>query len=448
MFEFSWAFKVRTFVLIYSLFSVSFQLLGQSPDVASINRVIESPVSMYSGAPQIGLPLGGISGRSLRVGVGLSYNPSGVRVEDYGSWTGINWNLSAGGMISRSVQGIDDFAENGFYNVGVESLDGIDSNCEWPVRREDLHDHVEAVLNDQKDSGADVFYFSMPGGSGKFIFNSANEPVVLNQFGITIEKPEEVNDNGLWTITTLDGTKYIFGGSAQIEKSGDVITAWYLNKIISTIGEEASFYYDPVTYTVPVPDYPTRYHLLGKESGSSCESFDESGGGGDLTIRTKYLNRIVINESVVKFSTFPRCDLRGGRALEKVQIFQNNDELVKEYRLAYECDFDNQRLWLTSVQEVGGSGAAYRPTKFQYYNKELLPPITSSAQDHWGFYNGATNASLIPAFNTSPDFYFEGANRDTHLDKIRYGTLQSVTYPTGGVTEYEFEPHEYEPIPQ
>jgi len=71
---------------------------------------------------------------------------------------------------------------------------------------------------------------------------------------------------------------------------------------------------------------------------------------------------------------------------------------------------------------------------FSYYQKENLPGYMANKSDHWGYYNN-TYANLNYA-----DYY---GYRNPMASVLKYGILTKISYPTGGYTEFEFEPHDY-----
>jgi hypothetical protein len=75
---------------------------------------------------------------------------------------------------------------------------------------------------------------------------------------------------------------------------------------------------------------------------------------------------------------------------------------------------------------------------FEYNNWGLLPSFTSKSYDHFGYYNGKI-------YNDYPISVGAGysSNRDTDIEKVKYGSLTKITYPTGGYTTFEYEPHRY-----
>ena len=95
----------------------------------------------------------------------------------------------------------------------------------------------------------------------------------------------------------------------------------------------------------------------------------------------------------------------------------------------------NERLSLSSVRTVAGynDGGKY---SFEYNSLKLPNRYCSESSDRWGF-NGRN-------FSVPPKSYHTLHSRrapDTTLMKAEI--IQKITYPTGGVTEYVFEPHTY-----
>ena len=73
---------------------------------------METEVSYYTGTPNISLPLPSLQGKSITVSMSLTYDASGIRVDQLATWVGLGWNLNVGGMITRQVNGLpDDFIQ-------------------------------------------------------------------------------------------------------------------------------------------------------------------------------------------------------------------------------------------------------------------------------------------------------------------------------------------------
>ena len=96
------------------------EVIPPSPTVAGLMRFEEVPVNLYTGAPSISIPL---FSKPLHSGMGmsvqLSYNTSGIRIDERSGWTGTGWTLMAGGSISRTVKHLPDDINNTGTKVGT-----------------------------------------------------------------------------------------------------------------------------------------------------------------------------------------------------------------------------------------------------------------------------------------------------------------------------------------
>ncbi|HEY1212572.1 MAG TPA: hypothetical protein VGE93_02965, partial [Bryobacteraceae bacterium] len=111
---------------------------------------------------------------------------------------------------------------------------------------------------------------------------------------------------------------------------------------------------------------------------------------------------------------------------------------------AYNLHTDAYRLRLDSIQEIScNAPQSIPPYRFSYIS-EHLPRRLSFGVDHWGYANGQdNNTGLVPTFTQiiggAPQVT-NGANRDAAWPAMRAGSLQQITYPTGGSTAFDFEP--------
>lgn len=151
----------------------------------------------------------------------------------------------------------------------------------------------------------------------------------------------------------------------------------------------------------------------------------------------------------------------------KTITFGNNDNHPDYIGM----DVYYKRLRLSSLQEFGETNYVQRsPYTFIYKyddytgnSEHKLSHRLSLQRDLWGFYNAASsNNTLIPALYVYDDIfrdgrkfsvynlnkagnhhYLEGANRLPNANLMDVGSLTKIIYPTGGYTEYEYEPHTF-----
>ncbi len=79
-----------------------------SPTAASLGKFGDIPVNLYTGTPNIEIPLYTVHGRTLQLPITLRYHASGIKVEEIAGWVGLGWALDAGGVITRTVKGLPD----------------------------------------------------------------------------------------------------------------------------------------------------------------------------------------------------------------------------------------------------------------------------------------------------------------------------------------------------
>lgn len=101
-----------------------------SPNASSLGQFGDVPVSLYTGTPNISIPIYKISERDVELDINLQYNAKGVRVEDVPGWVGQNWVLNAGGVITRSVRGTA-FDELNFFRDKDINLRTSPTHMQW-----------------------------------------------------------------------------------------------------------------------------------------------------------------------------------------------------------------------------------------------------------------------------------------------------------------------------
>ena len=242
-----------------------------SPESAVVNRFKDIAVNSFTGTAIVPLPLYTLQDGSLSVPISLNYNASGMKTHEVASWSGVNWALSAGGMISRQVRGIPD---EGKLDINTWSSSYNRKGYYWDGFKNNI-----STVND--DTEPDVFYMNINGQSYKFMYKYSGEPrfIFFPDADIQVTPIFQFISGTVGRFTKFevlmpDGTKYIFGDGAY-EKSAEVdvkfaqaesihpgaskwnhywrneavTSAWYLKKIISPYGQEINFDYDNAQYS-------------------------------------------------------------------------------------------------------------------------------------------------------------------------------------------------------
>jgi YD repeat-containing protein len=412
-----------------------------SPNAASLGLYGEIPVSHYTGVPDISIPLYEENIHNFMLPVSLSYHASGVRPDQRPGWVGLNWTLFAGGAITRQVRNAPDELNNPLRWDKFEDHEG------YYFKYDRLNDNswnsktflTYTATNDMlvvSDLEPDIFSFSFPGYSGQFYLDHqrnwvvrCNKPVKVEFDGIFLETPFNRKKTIIYnignfpcfkgfTITTENGTKFIFGGVTeaidfsigfmrQYEDEWEA-TAWHLTKIILPNGQEISFSYERGGFNCQL--YYALQHELGYSaegsgglfnpvgpcSGSTYSSF-VSGYSGHL-IAPVYLSQINTGRSLLEFHRSKSNELNYGQA----EIFDHMYNVWGGTTKEAPYDPDND------------AGKAFLPYLLIYRN----PPGAS---------DGGKDEDEIPEYLRA---YWDSKERRPYpecLNELKWDKLDSIT---------------------
>lgn len=439
----------------------TFNVLPPAPEATAAFKFSEVPVSLYSGLPNISIPLYDIKLKQLSIPIELSYHARGVRVDEIASRTGLGWALNYGGMISRQTNDQPDDAATGYLNQGYYGRDVFNDAIE---ANRMYNDYIQHSI----DMVPDYFLFNFCGRSGKFVLTQGSREAVQQKYSdVAIEPVEGLNGILGWKIVDDYGNTYYFGqskdgrkaadydlsstnyryshlsGLAVLGTSGDqYVNTWHLMEIETPFNERVHFYYEDEYPLV----YRRSYDRLEEGFLTSYFSKNES--------VEHQISSIHFNTGIIEFSrTEDREDLIGARRLNHVRLKDTDGKVVKSYEFKYDYTTSpvdenvlpylgtaepasSKRLFLKRIIEKGEDGEPKPPYIFQY-NAQLLPNRFSSRQDGWGYYNGHANGPFLSFFTYSG----HPVRREVNGSLSGAGLLEKITYPTGGSTEFHYEPN-------
>lgn len=445
-------------VMALGAFSQDLQdMMPPSPTAASIIKAGEINANKFTGTPNISIPLYSVGYHNMSVPISLSYDARGIKVDDVPGWVGTNWSLSAGGVITRSVRGLaDDRVSEGYFT----SRPAFESGGLTKV------DEFRRYDRGERDGDPDMYNFSFPGGSGKFMIDHNKKIHVFPHQKLRVEFLTGTTVDGGFKITTTSGTTYTFDAVeyTQVSSSGNLsgdsyVSSWYLTKMENAIypGKQITFSYVDlplISNMVKLKSYSaTRYYHGGGYFPAGQQTVISTRFG---SYETKRLTGIQWGTGSVDFvASTERLDLAGDNHLDKIIVKDNLGAVIKEYALNYGYYGGENKLRLDSVQEFGDNQTSYPPYVFTYEGSDL-PDYNATGQDYWGYYNGKdNNLDLLPiqwvdvfeSFPPTPawDFFYRIGNADRQPVEsfLKKGLLQTITYPTGGTSEFEMESHRY-----
>lgn len=452
-----------------------YSIIPPSPEVSSLMKYTEIPVSYFSGLPQIDIPIYELKEGKLSVPISLNYHGGGIKVTEVEGEVGLGWALMAGACISRTVYGHPDDIMNSHDARGLFNLRPEDNSLrQYIIGKGTLYDPSDYIANGPNltkitgwnknyedglaDMANDVYQISGMGLSGTFIYNDSKNLVLSSSSGISVQ-PSMVNRvvPSEYVITDAAGTKYYFGqqeftkyeysyGIPTAEKQKDSIeyvSAWHLTKIKNIENDSIIFYYKSkgrkdVNYGGSQTCYYSSQSLL---SGYISDFVSSS---GRVRYKPQALIAIQSNSAIVRFSYDEAMDHVTGIGVYRYEepVPKKEKQYVFDYSHFTEADRQKQPLKLDAIREISAVNAQESNTlySFGYYDDGRLP-FEFAYQDFCGYFNDGKNTFLVPYINVDHPGW--SANRDVNIEASLYGSLTSITYPTGGKTLFQWEPHEF-----
>ncbi|MHC0446333.1 RHS repeat domain-containing protein [Flavobacterium sp. 3-218] len=491
-------------ILLISLIFISLFAHSQdridipSPQTYDFIRYGNIPVSQYTGSLNLSIPIYKYSDNDFSFGVDINYNSSGFKPNKRSSAVGLDWYINAGGSITRSIEGLpDDVVDqsitcSGCLEVITSGYYALAKQKAFLNRSLNTSDYV--FLPDIKirynsknyETSPDMFNFNFMGYSGKFFFDLNGEVRVIadGNFKVDLSKfaaqrcnaathESELVDSEI-TITDSKGYVYTFGGSKKyLEYSMGLdldhdyglapkITSWNLRKVKAPNGRELIYEYK--NFNNPSGTTSDTQHYLLNAGNWFNLSYNETTGQGlggprsgryHTATKTSYLEKIIIDKTTINFDyvendfTFYNTSDLGSIGLNQ-RFNQKNLKLnaiqvkydtqsVKEFNFKYQNYYN--RVFLTDIEEKFGN-----PYKFTYKQNQILPNPLTNSKDYWGFWNGGndTGELQLPTFNFSQsgDIQYTSSIQEPN-SYSNTAVLTSVTYPTKGTSEFEYELHSY-----
>ena len=488
---------MRKYVFTFGLFINIILMFGQNgnfapdfnpkpPEVNSLLKFIETPVSHSTGLINFNIPIYEIKQGDINYKIDLSYNSSGVRVNERASWVGMGFGINQP-QISRNIKGQpDDY--NGFIyetNFLVDNIyDVLPTNATASMKlHKTAYDLAKAGLIDLE---SDQYNLVLPTGESLQFYFSQSRPI-NSPYGEIIQVPVTANRiipvffNGLikgWVVTDVNGFIYEYESGnktistnsygVKIESLPDLstgstkssyTTSWMLKTIISPTGKKINFTYDSYYYE--------DCNLVSQDREIANLTLQTSQPGLIVTTnfqKTKGYNCLLktiegeFGKIEFNIDTNLREDYTYGKKLSNVVVFNNKNERINKYQFEYNyteslnpeypiyscASIHNvnditKRLFLNKVTILGKNddNIASKPKYELSYDTTSMPHRFSFAIDWWGFSNGKnSNVTIVPTANRTNN---EMPNRHIDPNFSKSGLLTKVCIPTGGCTEFLYE---------
>lgn len=331
------------------------------------------------------------------------------------------------------------------------------------------------------DTQSDRYSFNFAGMSGTFRYSFTDGKFIPTRYDMTDIYGDTDVEGGLFRITATDGTVYEFTEQEHTGVKSDentaFVSAWYLTAVRTPYGDIELEYTAAADYTAVSN---TEYVVTGRFATTKYVGTDWNGPQYEYTEADE--SRDFLNRAEILYRTPVVSSIawRGGRILfsyaddrqdvwktrlKHIAVVNCEGDTVKSVSLGNEGYWGsserNRRMMLGSL-EMSDSGTFL----FRYdTDSGTFPDYPQTGEsdpfsignvachsDYWGYYNGRSSRCSIPADLYSQtllsypgireDKKFRAglfADRSPDIRYARLGTIRCITYPTEGVTEFEFE---------
>jgi len=461
-----------------------------APSVNSLMKFEEVPVSHYTGVPDISIPISSMPTglKNVNINLSLKYHTLSIKPDDRASEAGIGWSLFSGGTISRTVIDLPDELEtisvsngNSKHKFGIymdDSSGGSNTNYTkkfietieaGPGSQLSLDNDnyrkllYEAYYQNKFDNSYDLYQYSFLDYSGRFIITKNNgilTPVSLDKNNLKIKCNHTVNAINSFEITDEYGNTFIFDvketsntnffASSQNIFDGDNINSGYnspytssyhLSSIKSPLGSEfVSLQYYPEkeisignlsrmerSYQIPI-----NFDVVQKAGANSALPKRSEYSNNMITTKTRPLQAILIKDKGKLYFEYDYGRQDGNYEgslianlprLKEIKMFDASDHLIEDnvFFHNYANGYGTGRLTLNGVKKYDRNNSL-----ISEYNLEYYPYQPDMVEDDWKY------------LKCNDDFGFS-----YRADCVRAGQLKSMTLPTKGKVEFDYEANTY-----
>lgn len=470
----------------------------QTPEMSAIKQIALSSVNYSTGSVDIKIPLFTIESGDLSLPIYLSYNTTGIKVNEPCGWVGQNWFLHAEPTLTRSPKGHIDFAGACDYEPSNEK-----GSYFWTRK------YLDKNIFSSLDMMPDEYNFTLPSGGGMFMYCSTQEN--KSQYVCLPYDDLNIAYSGFFTITDPLGTVYKYNGGVDWAETSRQETSWHASIIKAANGiDSISFAYKNKQrihikrhedYITVVDDYMPSY-AMGYSGGwtnygdipfkeqESCLDIEE-------LFRMPVIYKTFDNQTSSYQMNSEHTLVDDGRAIEKVEYlpdliyqYQHLSEIsfagnkavfcadkdgfltdivvtnwknqqIKHFTLEYEAH--RERHYLISVKELSSENDIVSAYNFSYNNPGDVCLPGGRAYDFWGYNNSDylyNDISLVPTMKLyinrlelkgdyvesvqdsisiggDPNHRIKSRQADEYY--MQCGILSSIEHPTGAKENFVWE---------
>jgi len=466
-------FILLVFILIIDDFTSYAQdfptIIPPSPTAAGFQKYVEySKLNHSTGSVSATIPIYTINLQGYSLPLDINYVSNGLRVTDRSGWVGYGWSFSGSCMVTRTVIGFPDEGNTNFvsyYTTIKEILKLENANllhyASSNIIRNDECRRVKFFFSNlnRYDSEPDIYTYCTPTCSGQFYIDPDFKVIQTSYSQVNIV-PNFDSDNSILSFNITDefGNVYhmskaestrVYSPSSNVDY--EYKSSWYVSRIKTNRGDDIEYKYIDNSTLLRV-----NYNSMRTDN---CDVFisndvndDDKFPFGRFSMTDSYteiscsplrLKEIIFPEGRVSFQDEKNsASVNSDYRLKDINIFGNDNDISFLKKITFSYTDIGKESFLKEIITFDSKSKPQLIYNLRYYDGFPVGDIIKS-QDKWGFYNAAPNSSLIPDIQKNGNIIYKGANREVAENKAIAGMLKSITFPSGGCTEYIYEQNRY-----
>ncbi|CAD0002113.1 DUF5977 domain-containing protein [Flavobacterium chungangense] len=408
-----------------------------SPQAASISKVGEIPIDISTGRMNYTIPIFEIKEGDFSMPINLSYNYSGLLLDEAPGYAGVGWTFNIGGSILHSINGLDDtnreYQKEWVYKY-VNKLPPYDDYIS-PSGKTTINHYLESLSNGIFDGEPDKYIVNAGNLNCSFYLDKDNNAIFLKNSSY---KVTGYSYNG-FTVTDEKGTNYIFdilqGSGKSVGAESSIYTSSFLLREINfpTTSNKITFEYSNNNYLSDLNVSQTLtsnstlyvanqgYELITHKTYSSVDS--------------SILTKITTNDYTIELQYNNNPTESGVAVISNLLVKNKANVAVKSYDFVY-SGWTGKR---TNLLKVKFNGQIIN--EMEYDTSTPYPVMTADSdyvkKDLWGYYN--KNGRLATYSSTTlPD---DNPYLKPDFSSTKIGALTKILYQTKGYSLIEYEPN-------
>jgi hypothetical protein len=404
-----------------------------TPQVASMSKVGEIPIDISTGRMNYTIPIFEIKEGNFSMPINLSYNYSGLILDETPGYAGVGWAFNIGGSIMHSINGLDDEDHQNDKTSIAAYINKLPPFNTYTSKQ--TYDFLKGISNGLIDGEPDKYTVSVGSINCSFYLDKNNNPIFLKNENYQIIK----NPTNGFTLIDDEGINYVFNLPINATKVQGTEESNYISSFLLT---EINFPFS--TNKIKFEYSDTVQYIDTNVSQTLIKATNQLGNPistQDLvrnniittTFFNRNLNKITTSNCTIELDYNQNPSESGVSVVKKIDIKNNFENLVKNYSFSY-SGWVGRR---TNLLNIINNGQIINEME---YDMIVDYPVSANLNDRlkkdlWGYYNKNATAATS---STNPN---DNPNIKPDFASTKIGALKKIIYQTKGYSIIDYEPN-------